>query len=257
MSVHERRKHSSGDPQPQSPVSVISRFSYEEHGDSNNWESAIPRHESIVSRKSAVSASSQHSTSHIGLARPLSAAIISSNERFASSAVATPDIATGNGGESTEQIFNVKETTVTTESLNQHDEQGDEGKRRPMCNPFWLWRTTLIGFVLVFVLLVVSLVVAYHFSNLHHGLSAQISRNHYSWTYGPTAGGLILRYDEAAKADWISFHDSTMFVAANRLLLQNPFPLERDAGPIGSSRKEPMSRLHLPWPHKRLIGRVE
>ena len=187
MSENGRKTPSSEDPRSHSPVSVISRFSYEEHRDSNHGESPHPGRDSRASRGSSISGSSQLSTSHIGLARPLSAAMISSNERFTSSV--TPDLARGNVLDSTEQIFSPKAPTVETEPCNQDGKESDEGKRRSMWNPFWLWRTTLIGFMLVFVLLLTSLIVLYHFSNLHHGLSIQMSRNHYGWTYGPTAGG--------------------------------------------------------------------
>ena len=191
MSDHEGRPSSPGNPRPQSPVSIISRFSCEEYRGSNNGESSHPGHESTASRESSISASSQLSTNRIGLARPLSAAMISSNDRFTSSG--TSDLAKGNGLDSTEQIFIVKNPTVATEPYSQNEKVSDEGRGRPMWNPFWLWRTTLIGFILVFVLLVTSLVIVYHFSNLHHGLSTQISSNYYSWTYGPTAGGPILK----------------------------------------------------------------
>ena len=191
MTDHERRPSSSGNPRPHSPVSIISRFSYEEYRGSNNGESSHPGHESTASRESSISASSQLSANRIGLARPLSAAMISSNDRFTSSG--TSDLAKGNGLDSTEQIFIVKNPTVATEPYSQNEKVNDEGRGRPMWNPFWLWRTTLIGFILVFVLLVTSLIIVYHFSNLHHGLSTQISSNYHSWTYGPTAGGPILK----------------------------------------------------------------
>lgn len=67
-------------------------------------------------------------------------------------------------------------------------EERDEGKERSMWNPLWLWRTTLIGFILMFLLFVILLIILFHLSNLHNGLSAQTSSDHYSWTYGPTAG---------------------------------------------------------------------
>lgn len=194
MSDHGGRKPSSGDLRSHSPVSVISRFSFEDHRDSNNGESPHPGHESRASRASSISASSQLSTHHVGLARPLSAAMISSNDRFTSSV--TPDPAGVNGLDSTEQIFSVKTPTITTEPYNQNKKESDEERGRPMWNPFWLSRITLIGFILVFVLLIIILIILYHFSNLHLGLSTQGSNAHYSWTYGPTAGGLNLKRDE-------------------------------------------------------------
>ena len=51
----------------------------------------------------------------------------------------------------------------------------------------WLHPATLIGFFVLFIALLLALVLLFHFSNQNHGLSTQISANHYSWTYGPTA----------------------------------------------------------------------
>ncbi len=55
-------------------------------------------------------------------------------------------------------------------------------------NSIWLQRVVLIGFGSLFAALFVALVLLYYFSGVDHGLSTQISRNKYSWTYGPTAG---------------------------------------------------------------------
>ena len=188
MSEHERRTPSIEGPRPQSPVSIVSRFSYEEHQDSNNGESSHPGRDSRASRRSSISASSQPSTPRIGLARPLSAAMISSNDRFTSSV--TPDLARVKI-DSTEQIFSVKNAAVTIKPCDQNEHKVDEGREQSMWNPFWLWRTTLLGFIFSFVLLVIILVVLYHFSNTYHGLNTQVSSNHYGWTYGPTAGGFL------------------------------------------------------------------
>lgn len=190
MGEHERRKSSSGDPRSNSPVSIISRFSYEEYRDSNKGESPDPRHETRDSRESSVSGSSQLFSNHVSLARPLSAAMISSNDRFTSSA--TSDRTRVTGLDSTEQIVSTKKSAVTTEPYSQHRTESDEGKGQKMWNPFWLWRTTLIGFILIVVSLVMALIILYHFSNLHHGLSTQKLSKHSSWTYGPTAGELVL-----------------------------------------------------------------
>ncbi len=141
MSEHEQRRPSPGDPRSHSPVSVISRFSYEEHRDSNSGESPNPGHKSTASRRSSISASSQLSINRIGVARPLSAAIISSNDRFTSSG--TWDLAKENDRDSTEQTFNVKNPLAVTDPCDQDEKESDEGKGRPMWNPFWLWRTTL------------------------------------------------------------------------------------------------------------------
>ena len=198
MSAHEQRPPSSGDPRPHSPVSIISGFSDEGNRDSNNGESPQSARKSRASRGSSISASSQLSTNHIGLVRPLSAAMISSNDRFTSSV--TSDQPRGNGFDSTEQVFSFEKSTMKTEPYNQNETESDRKRRRAMWNPFWLWRTTLIGFILAFALLVIILVILYHFSKVHHGLGTQIPRNHYGWTYGPTAGGFILRQDVSPNA---------------------------------------------------------
>ena len=56
----------------------------------------------------------------------------------------------------------------------------------------WLHPATLIGFVVLFIALLLALALLFHYSNRDHGLSTQLSSNHYSWTYGPTAL-LVLR----------------------------------------------------------------
>lgn len=231
MNENEQKPSLSGDTRSHSPASVISRFSYEEYQDSNIGESPHTGHESTASRRSSISASSQPSPNHIGLARPLSAAMISSNDRFTSSASATPDLPRGHGLGSTEQIVSKKNSEVTAEPYNQQEKRSDKGREPPMWNPFWLWRTTLMGFTFVLILLVAVLVILYHFSNLHHGLSAQSSSNHYSWTYGPTAGELIFNQDRTPNTNGTSIHDPTLCMAAGRLLLQDPSTLEGDAGP--------------------------
>ena len=48
-----------------------------------------------------------------------------------------------------------------------------------------------MGFILVFVLLAIVLILLYTFSILRHGLGTQTLTIHYGWTYGPTAGELI------------------------------------------------------------------
>ena len=189
MSEHGQKTPSSEGPRPHSPVSVISRFSFEEHRDSNNGDSSHPGPDSKTSRRSSISASSQVSTEHIALARPLSAAVISSNDRFTSTV--TPDLAREDVLDATEQVSSVKPPTVAIETCNQDGKESDERQGFSMWNPVWLWRTTLAGFMVVLILLIIALIVLYHFSNLHHGLSTQFPKHHYGWTYGPTAGGLM------------------------------------------------------------------
>lgn len=195
MGEHERRLSFFGDPRSNSPVSTISRFSYEEYRDSDKRESPHPRNEARASRESSVSGSSQLFPNHIGVARPLSAAMISSNDRFTSSA--TSDQTRGTGLDSTEHIVSTKKSVVTTEPYSQHRTGDDEGEGQTMWNPFSLWRTTLIGFLLIIFSLVIALIILYHISNLHHGLSTQKLSKRSSWTYGPTAGELVLNEAKA------------------------------------------------------------
>lgn len=63
---------------------------------------------------------------------------------------------------------------------------------KTLWNPIWLSRVVLFGFCALFTALFVALVLLYSFSGVRHGLSIQISRNEYSWTYGPTAGEYTL-----------------------------------------------------------------
>lgn len=73
---------------------------------------------------------------------------------------------------------------------NSSDANEKLSSKRPtiqMWNPVCLRKVTLLAFTLLFTSMFVALLLLYHFSELHHGLSTQTPRNHYSWTYGPTA----------------------------------------------------------------------
>ena len=59
---------------------------------------------------------------------------------------------------------------------------------RTLWNSVWLHRVVLIGFCALFAALFTALILLYHFSNVHRGLSTESSANKYGWTYGPTAG---------------------------------------------------------------------
>ena len=56
-----------------------------------------------------------------------------------------------------------------------------------MWNSIWLHSVVLVGFTTLFAAIFVTALVLYYFSEIRHGLSAQIQQNRYSWTYGPTA----------------------------------------------------------------------
>ena len=51
----------------------------------------------------------------------------------------------------------------------------------------WLHKRTLIALQLLFISLLVSLLVLWHYDLTHQGIRITLSSNHYAWTYGPTA----------------------------------------------------------------------
>lgn len=55
-------------------------------------------------------------------------------------------------------------------------------------NSFFLKRTSLLLLILVLAMMFVALEVLAAFSDRNRGLSTTVSRHHYLWTYGPTAG---------------------------------------------------------------------
>lgn len=59
---------------------------------------------------------------------------------------------------------------------------------KTLWNSVWLHKVVLLGFCAFFIAAFIALILLYHFSEVHRGLSTEISRNKYSWTYGPTAG---------------------------------------------------------------------
>lgn len=73
---------------------------------------------------------------------------------------------------------------------NSSDTNETSSSKRPtiqMWNPVCLRKITLLAFAVLFTMMFVALLLLFHFSELHHGLSTQNPHNHYSWTYGPTA----------------------------------------------------------------------
>lgn len=58
---------------------------------------------------------------------------------------------------------------------------------KTLWNSVWLHKVVLFGFCALFTALFSALILLYHFSNVHHGLSTESSKNKYGWTYGPTA----------------------------------------------------------------------
>lgn len=70
------------------------------------------------------------------------------------------------------------------------DEKSQNAFWRPqptMWDPFWLRKSVLIAFAIVFAAMSVAVVLLYHFSKSNNGLATQEQSRHYAWTYGPTA----------------------------------------------------------------------
>jgi hypothetical protein len=63
----------------------------------------------------------------------------------------------------------------------------DAFNTRTMKQVFWLSRLTLIAFAVLFLLLSLSLILIRIIVQRRDGLSLTVTRNHYAWTYGPTA----------------------------------------------------------------------
>jgi hypothetical protein len=60
-----------------------------------------------------------------------------------------------------------------------------------MWNPIWLGDGVLIAFTVLFVVFFLVTLALFTISEKRDGLSDQIEKNHYSWTYGPTASTLL------------------------------------------------------------------
>lgn len=67
--------------------------------------------------------------------------------------------------------------------------QGSSGNypNRQMWTPIWLKKRTLVAFVVLYIVLLSSVILLWHFSRDKNGFAPRISTNHYTWTYGPTA----------------------------------------------------------------------
>ncbi|KAI0156556.1 hypothetical protein GGR57DRAFT_84884 [Xylariaceae sp. FL1272] len=90
--------------------------------------------------------------------------------------------------------------------------------------PFWLRRTVLFGFVLVFLLVITTVQTLLAISNQYNGITTSSASNHYLWTYGPTAFLTILaglwgrtEYQSKLTAPWL--HLSQGPSPASRTLL--------------------------------------
>lgn len=57
-----------------------------------------------------------------------------------------------------------------------------------MWNPLSLHRSILVTFIALSGAMTIALGLLYRFSVVNNGIGTQLTANHYSWTYGPTAG---------------------------------------------------------------------
>ncbi|KAF7716412.1 Uncharacterized protein PECH_005297 [Penicillium ucsense] len=71
--------------------------------------------------------------------------------------------------------------------INQCNGQLSEDLQKGVWKPSYLRKRILLLFLLVFSLLIASLEILYHYSQVRNGIVASIESRHYSWTYGPTA----------------------------------------------------------------------
>lgn len=75
-------------------------------------------------------------------------------------------------------------------NINLEDDKSETvlwGPRPAMWNPFWLRKSVLIAFGIVFAAMSAAVILLYHFSDANNGLANQEQSRHYAWTYGPTA----------------------------------------------------------------------
>ncbi|ERF74794.1 hypothetical protein EPUS_03178 [Endocarpon pusillum Z07020] len=63
----------------------------------------------------------------------------------------------------------------------------DNYPTRQLWTPIWLKKRTLVAFVVLYIILLLSVILLWHFSRDRDGFAPRISTNHYTWTYGPTA----------------------------------------------------------------------
>lgn len=62
---------------------------------------------------------------------------------------------------------------------------------KTLWNSVWLHKVVLFGFAALFAAIFTALILLYHFSNVHRGLSTETSSHKYGWTYGPTASEFL------------------------------------------------------------------
>ncbi|KAI1748177.1 hypothetical protein F4782DRAFT_551217 [Xylaria castorea] len=88
-----------------------------------------------------------------------------------------------------------------------------------MCwRPFYLRRFVLLGFISVFILIIVAIEALLAISNRDHGIATSTSAKHYLWKYGPTA------FLTGVAALWARTEYQSKLVAPWIHLSQNPGP---------------------------------
>ena len=76
-------------------------------------------------------------------------------------------------------------TFRATESEETPAAEDHHGKRH--WTPFWLRKSTLLAFVVLYTAIAAALIVVWQASRSRNGFSVAAFPNHYAWTYGPTA----------------------------------------------------------------------
>ncbi|KAI0517417.1 hypothetical protein F5B22DRAFT_124526 [Xylaria bambusicola] len=87
--------------------------------------------------------------------------------------------------------------------------------------PIYLRRSVLFGFILVFILIIVTIEVLLSISNRNQGLATSTSAQHYLWTYGPTA------FLTGVATLWARTEYQSKLIAPWLRLSQNPAPASR------------------------------
>ncbi|KAI6093218.1 hypothetical protein F4821DRAFT_266644 [Hypoxylon rubiginosum] len=73
-------------------------------------------------------------------------------------------------------------TTTTTST----DQTGPDLNSQKFWTSAWIYKSTLLGFFMLFTCLWIALILLMHYNNQQNGFSLALSSSHYTWTYGPT-----------------------------------------------------------------------
>ena len=66
-------------------------------------------------------------------------------------------------------------------------ESSDNYPARRLWTPIWLKKRTLVAFIVLYLILLLSVTLLWRASRHRNGFTPHISTNRYTWTYGPTA----------------------------------------------------------------------